>query len=139
MAKAGNNSLAGYSGIYLAQLRKAAGLSQRALATRLGVPQSNIAFWEHSSLPPRSDLLPLLATTLGVSIDQLLAPLPSQPDANLPKPIGKIQRLCDRMALLPRHQQDKLAVLFSFVIDSFETANAISTDHPSKSDSEPES
>lgn len=139
MPKSDNNANSvGYSGSYLSQLRKAAGLSQRALAKRLGVPQSNIAFWEHSSLPPRSDLLPLLANILSVSVEHLLSPLPAQAQPTIPKPIGKIQRLCDRIALLPRHQQDKLADLFSFVIESFEL-NISSTSSVSNSNSDSDS
>lgn len=136
-----NSKSVGYSGIYLSQLRKAAGLSQRALATRLGVPQSNIAFWERSAMPPRSDLLPLLAATLGVSVDQFLSPLPSQAVASIPKSTPKVRALFDRISRLPRHQQDKLADLFSFVIANFELNNStISSDislPDSDSDSEP--
>lgn len=38
----------------------------------LGVSQSNIAFWEQSDKPPRSDLLPKMADTLGVTVAELL-------------------------------------------------------------------
>jgi transcriptional regulator with XRE-family HTH domain len=56
----------------LVELRKAAGLSQYELAEMLGVPQSNVAFWEQSEKPPRSDLLPKMADVLGVGIVDLL-------------------------------------------------------------------
>jgi transcriptional regulator with XRE-family HTH domain len=52
-------------GAHLAALRQAAGLSQSALATRVGESQQNIAFWEQSDKPPRSDVLPRLARVLG--------------------------------------------------------------------------
>lgn len=38
------------------------------LAEMLEVPQSNVAFWEQSEKPPRSDLLPKMADILGVEI-----------------------------------------------------------------------
>ena len=59
-------------GARLAELRKAAGLSQYDLARKVGVPQPNIAFWELSAKPPRSDVLPKLARALGVTLDDLI-------------------------------------------------------------------
>src|ERR1700729_1439267 len=59
-------------GQHLMELRRAAGLSQNALAAKLGVPQSNISFWEKWDKPPRGDILPALAEALSVSIDELL-------------------------------------------------------------------
>jgi transcriptional regulator with XRE-family HTH domain len=59
-------------GTRLAELRKDAGLSQYELARYVGVPQANIAFWERSEKPPRSDVLPKMAQALGVSVEELL-------------------------------------------------------------------
>ncbi len=59
-------------GVHLVELRKAAGLSQNQLADKLGVPQSNISFWEQWEKPPRGEVLPKLAEALGVSMDELL-------------------------------------------------------------------
>jgi transcriptional regulator with XRE-family HTH domain len=38
----------------------------------LGVPQANIAFWERSEKPSRSEVLPKMAEALGVSVEDLL-------------------------------------------------------------------
>jgi transcriptional regulator with XRE-family HTH domain len=59
-------------GAHLVQLRKAAGLSQYDLAKLINQPQGNIAFWEVSEKPLRSDLLPKLAHALGVKMEDLI-------------------------------------------------------------------
>lgn len=52
-------------------LRENAGLSQPALAKRLGVGQSTVAMWENGTNSPRADKFPLLAEILNCSIDDL--------------------------------------------------------------------
>lgn len=52
--------------------REAAGLSQKALATRLGVKTSTLASWEDDMAEPRANRLQLLAGMLGVSLMWLL-------------------------------------------------------------------
>ena len=61
-------------GELLRQFRLAAGLSQRELAGLIGETQQNVAFWEQSDKPPRSDVLPRLAQALGVRVEDLLQP-----------------------------------------------------------------
>ena len=57
----------------LAQLRVAAGLSQQQLAERLGtVSEPGIHRWETGRTRPSVDILPRLASTLGVSIEALV-------------------------------------------------------------------
>src|SRR5437867_4430607 len=56
----------------LVELRKAAGLSQYELADMIGEPQPNIAYWELSDKPPRSDVLHKLADALAVTVAELL-------------------------------------------------------------------
>ncbi len=94
-------------GLHLASLREKAGLTQKALAERLGVHQSNIAFWERWEKPPRGDVLPKLAEVLGVSLDNLLA-IPSKPNGKAvvkSGPQSKLEQLTNRLALLPRQKQ----------------------------------
>ena len=55
----------------LASLRKAAGFTQVELATELGVSQRMVAYYESPSATPPAQLLPQIATALGVSIDEL--------------------------------------------------------------------
>ncbi|MGI6201147.1 MAG: LexA family protein [Christensenellales bacterium] len=56
----------------LKQLRKQRGLSQQAVADRLGVARSTVAMWETGASQPGHAATRALADLLGVSIDALL-------------------------------------------------------------------
>ena len=56
----------------LAERRKQAGLSQEALAARLGVSRQAVSKWERSESSPDTDNLIALAQLYGVSLDELL-------------------------------------------------------------------
>ncbi len=56
----------------LARLRKAAGFSQRELATELGISHRVIAYYEGETEHPPTHLLPHLAKALKVSADELM-------------------------------------------------------------------
>ena len=56
----------------MAQLRVAAGYSQRDLAKEIGISQRMIAYYEKQTQHPPTHLLPTLAKALGVTADQLL-------------------------------------------------------------------
>lgn len=58
-------------GARLASLRKAAGFTQVELAAELGVSQRMVAYYEGPNAAPPANLLPQIATALGVSIDAL--------------------------------------------------------------------
>jgi len=104
-------------GAHLLALRKTAGLTQIELAKFLDVPQANIAFWEWSDKPPRSDLLPNMAKALGVSVEDLI--VGTRADAALakrPGPMGEVQRAFEEVRSLPRKQQRKVVeFVFAFV------------------------
>jgi transcriptional regulator with XRE-family HTH domain len=55
----------------LAELRKAAGFTQVELAAELGISQRMVAYYESPNATPPANLLPSIATALGVSIDDL--------------------------------------------------------------------
>jgi transcriptional regulator with XRE-family HTH domain len=95
-------------GARLLALRKAAALTQIELARAIGVPHANIAFWEWSDKPPRSDLLPTLAKALGVKIEELLINANAESPAIRPGPIGEVQRTFEQVRKLPRKQQRKV-------------------------------
>ena len=90
----------------LAHLRKAAGLSQRELARLVGVPHTNIAFWEHSDKPPRSDLLPKIADILGVRVEVLLNS--STILTSKPGPTGRVREVFERVSNLPRSKRERV-------------------------------
>ena len=92
-------------GARLAALRRAAGLSQTEVAKALGVPQSNVSFWEMSEKPPRSEVLPVLAKLLGVRVDALLSPTATPSVLDRPGPKGKLLRAFEAATSLPRSQQ----------------------------------
>ena len=56
----------------LRPLRQQAGLTQSALAERLGVSDRAVSRWENGDALPDVALLPPLAMLLGVSVDALL-------------------------------------------------------------------
>ncbi len=56
----------------LVDRRKAAGLSQEALAVQLGVSRQAVSKWERSESSPDTDNLIALAALYGVSLDELL-------------------------------------------------------------------
>jgi transcriptional regulator with XRE-family HTH domain len=90
----------------LKAFREAAGLSQRELARQIGQDQSNIRYWEQSGNPPRSDVLVPMANALGVTVEELLGqPKPRRVVA----PGGRLNQAFQRVAKLPRRQQQKIA------------------------------
>ena len=93
-------------GAHLAQLREAAGLTQKQLAAKLDVPLSNITFWERSDKPPRAEMLPKMAEALGVSVDTLLRIEPVKPKKTVAK--GRLQQVFEEVSKLPRRQQQKV-------------------------------
>lgn len=95
-------------GARLLALRKAAGLTQTELADFLKVPQGNIAFWEWSEKPPRSDLLPKMAKALRVDVAELIVGELTEPLTKKPGPIGEVQRIFEEVRKLPRSQQRKI-------------------------------
>jgi transcriptional regulator with XRE-family HTH domain len=104
-------------GARLLELRKAAGLSQEELARLLGESQRNIAFWEQSDRPPRSDLLPKLAKVLGVRIEDLLnteGPIPARRG-----PPGRLQLIFEEVARLPRGEREKIIEFLSALVDRY--------------------
>jgi transcriptional regulator with XRE-family HTH domain len=94
-------------GLRLTELRQAAGLTQIQLAEKLGVHPSNIGFWELSGTPPRGEVLPKMAHTLGVSVDALLGVTPPKPKRQAAK--GRLQHVFEAASKLPRRQQEKVA------------------------------
>jgi transcriptional regulator with XRE-family HTH domain len=89
----------------LRRLREAAGLSVRELARQVGQSPTNVSYWERSGQLPRSDVLAPMAKALGVTVQDLLGePRPGRAVA----PGGKLGQVFDRVAKLPRRQQDKI-------------------------------
>ena len=112
-------------GMRLAALRKAAGLSQYELARFVGVPQPNIAFWEQSEKPPRSEVLPKMAEALGVSVEDLLIGETGKAASRKAaksngRPAGKVREVFDRVSKLPRRQQEHIVNWVSAYVSQYE-------------------
>jgi len=56
----------------LASLRKAAGITQTALAEEIGISQRMMAYYESPTAYPPANLLPVFAKALDVSVEALL-------------------------------------------------------------------
>jgi len=112
-------------GLRLAELRKDAGLSQYELARYVGVPQANIAFWERSEKPPRSEVLPKMAEALNVSVEDLLIvgdekPMKRKAAKTNGRPVGKVREVFDRVSKLPRRQQEHIVNWVSAYVSQYE-------------------
>lgn len=60
-------------GKHLAALRRGAGMTQEALAERIGVTNKTVSRWETGRYLPDIEALALLAKEFGTSVDALLA------------------------------------------------------------------
>jgi transcriptional regulator with XRE-family HTH domain len=105
-------------GARLLALRKASGLTQIELAKALDVPQANIAFWEWSDKPPRSDLLHKMAKAFGVKLEDLLLSS-ERPIAKRKGPIGEVQRTFEAVTKLPRKQQRKVLEMVQALVEQY--------------------
>ena len=106
-------------GAHLAALRKAAGLSQIELASAIGETQQNVAYWEQSEYPPRADVLPRLAKALGVRVEDVIG-LDTTSPPRRPGPVGRAQKAFEKVARLPRRQQDKIIEMVEAFVAQFD-------------------
>lgn len=103
------------------KLRLNVGISQYELARLVDEPQPNIAYWERSEKPPRSEALPKLAKALGVRVEYLL-----NGHVGIERqggPVGKVRKVFEDVSKLPRRQQDKVVEFVSAFVKQY-AANA---------------
>ena len=60
-------------GLDLALARKRLGLTQKEIATQIGVDQATVSFWENGKSSPHVAILPRAAEAYGVTVDEILA------------------------------------------------------------------
>jgi len=106
-------------GAHLAKLRREAGLSQAELGRLVGETQQNIAFWEQSDKPPRSDVLPKMAKVLGVTVEQILDAQKPASHRRRGGPVGKAQQIFEEVSKLPRRQQEKIVDVVAAMVDQY--------------------
>ncbi|MBM3965750.1 MAG: helix-turn-helix transcriptional regulator [Planctomycetes bacterium] len=96
-------------GARVAQLRKAAGLSQLQLAEKLGVTQPLISRYEKGDRRMYDDLIVVLAKALGVTPNDILGVSPSKPIAPDVQSISRrMVKYLKKVEALPRRAQDKV-------------------------------
>lgn len=87
----------------LAAARDQAGLSQKAVAQRLGVKPSLIAAWEEDRKEPRANRLAMLSGMLGISLSWLMTGQGDGPDGppseNIPLDADVSETLAEMRAL----------------------------------------
>ena len=83
----------------------------------LGTSQQTVAYWELSSRPPPSDVLPKVARALGVSVEALrdreARLLPSGPPST-------VRKLFDEVSRRPRRQQQRVAEVVRALLEQYE-------------------
>jgi transcriptional regulator with XRE-family HTH domain len=96
-------------GARVAQLRKAAGLSQLQLAEKLGVTQPLISRYEKGDRRMYDDLIIVMAKALGVTPNDILGVAPSKPVAPDVQSISRrMVKYLKKVEALPRRAQDKV-------------------------------
>lgn len=90
-------------GARLAQLRKNSQITQVQLAQTLGVSQPTVNAYELGQRRVPVSALPLLARTLGVSVEELIGEAPSATRKRGPAP--KLQQHLERISALPKPRQ----------------------------------
>jgi transcriptional regulator with XRE-family HTH domain len=102
-------------GTRIAALRKDQGMTQVQLAELLGLTQQMIASYEVGRRRVPVSLLPQIASTLAVSLEDLIGKKDAQPARRGPAP--KLQQQIERIQQLPRAKQ-------RFVIEMLDTVLA---------------
>lgn len=90
-------------GARVAQLRKAASITQVQLAEMLGVSQQTINAYETGARRIPVSALPKLAKVLGVGLEALIGETPSTLSKRGPAP--KLQQQIERIGQLPKTKQ----------------------------------
>jgi transcriptional regulator with XRE-family HTH domain len=98
-------------GIRIAERRKAQDLTQAQLGERIGIAQQQIASFEIGRRRIPVSVLPVLAKTLGTSIEALIN---DTPPAGKRGPAPKLQQQLEQLSRLPKDKQR----LVSQVIES---------------------
>ena len=99
----------------LAQLRKAAGISQMALAAEIGVSQRMMAYYEGPTAHPPANLLPAISRSLGVSIDALLGVESSRRRSKATD--TRMQRRLQRIEKLPPAERRQILQMLDALIE----------------------
>lgn len=104
-------------GARIAQARKDQDMTQVQLAERLGIAQQTLAHYEVGRARIAADLLPVLAETLELSLDEMLIGEPAARPAGKRGPASRLQQQIDAIGQLPKAKQ-------KFVVEMIDTVLA---------------
>ncbi|MBA3486043.1 MAG: helix-turn-helix transcriptional regulator [Lysobacter sp.] len=99
----------------LSALRKGQGLTQVQLAQLLDVSQQAITAYESGQRRVPISTLPLLARTLGVSLEDLIG-VPASRGTGKRGPAPKLQQQLEQLSRLPKTQQRLVSQLIDTVL-----------------------
>ena len=101
-----------------AERRKALGITQVQLAETLGIAQQTMAHYEAGKVRFAAALLPVLAETFEISIEELIGPESKTAPGKSSKrgPTPKIQQQLERIARLPRAKQQVVVQMLDGVL-----------------------
>lgn len=105
---------------HLTALREQAGLTVRELARQLGTSHPNILSWEKSGRVAKTEFLLPMARILGVTVEEILGEAKPRRVAN---PGGKLGKVFDAAAKLPRSKQEKVIALLEAFVDQHAAAS----------------
>lgn len=91
----------------LRSARKAKGLTQEELASKLNTTKGTISNYENNHSSPPNEMLTLLANTLGVSTDWLLGRTDNSSPQTTNKSIAKTDKT-DELTTIMYHKWDQL-------------------------------
>lgn len=104
-------------------LREQAGLSQAAVAQKLGIAQRSYSAWEREPVALRHDQLVTLAAALGISLAELLGDTAAQKRGS-GGPTGKLRQVFERASKLPRDQQRHVLRVVEDALTAYEVRKA---------------
>ena len=90
----------------IARLRKARGMTQEALAERIGVSGQTISKWENANTWPDVAMLPLLADVFSVSIDALYGRETSYPDVSPQTAVDEVIKCVQEIIVAAIHDHE---------------------------------
>jgi transcriptional regulator with XRE-family HTH domain len=102
----------------MVRLRKARGITQAQMAQLIGVSQPVVSDYERGALRMHGELIVKVAEILGVTADELLGCGSSQPQKT--RAAGKVQKVFEDVARLPRRQQEKVVEFVSAFVTQYE-------------------
>lgn len=102
------------TGKLIAELRKKQGLTQQQLADKLNLSNKTISKWESGNGSPDISNLPVLAETLGISVDELLKgelkKTEADPNPDVPKDYSP------RKELTPKQKKERAIIALAACI-----------------------